>query len=156
MKKPNQKIDDSLIKSKARVKNVGEVFTPDFLVERMLDQFPKESWQPGKNWLEPTCGNGQFIVAIIKWKIRAGCNILDALATTFGMDIMTDNVKECKSRIRKEIVDTYIVFQDISGKEKSKLKRVSNRIINNNIIKTKDSLKENWNNKFVPCKYKKV
>jgi hypothetical protein len=153
-KKPSK--TKSLIKSKKRVQDAGEVFTPDFLVEKMLDQFPEEAWGKNKNWLEPTCGNGQFIVSIIKRKINNGNSLLEALETTFGMDIMKDNIRECRKRIRDEILAPFILINGIRGKEKAKLVRLVDRIIRNNIINTEDSLKEDWNNTFKPITYRKT
>jgi len=48
-----------------RVKKYGEVFTPKWLVEDMLDKLPEEVWtDSSKRWLEPACGYGVFLKAI--------------------------------------------------------------------------------------------
>jgi hypothetical protein len=64
--------ENKLTRSKERVRDLGEVFTPDFLVEKMLDLFPEDAWGEDKNWLEPTCGNGQFILGILRRKLSKG------------------------------------------------------------------------------------
>jgi hypothetical protein len=83
----------------------GEVFTPDFLVERMLKMTPENVWDdPNKTFLEPSCGNGNFIIAIIRKKIRHGSTIEQAIQTTFGVDILEDNIQECRQRVFDEFL----------------------------------------------------
>ena len=89
----------SLTKSKARVRDIGEVFTPRHLVLEMLDKLPEDSWLPEKDFLEPACGTGNFIVEIVQKKIDTGSEPLQALATTHGVDIMPDNISECRQRL---------------------------------------------------------
>ena len=134
-----------LIKSKDRVKDVGEVFTPDFLVEQMLDQFPKDAWIKTKNWLEPTCGNGQFILGILHRKLgKHRYNIINALNTTFGCDIMTDNVSECHVRIYKEIVLPYAKKHKLTWEAWEELRYEIVCIVETNIKPTKDALTEDF------------
>ena len=94
---------EKLVRSKDRVKELGEVFTPAALVSAMLDKMPADSWLPGKTWLEPSCGTGNFLVQILERKLAAGHPPLEALATLYGIDIMEDNVVESRRRL-KEIV----------------------------------------------------
>lgn len=94
---------ESLVRSKVRVKELGEVFTPAALVSEMLDKLPADSWLPGKTWLEPSCGTGNFLVQILQRKLDAGHPPLEALETIYGIDIMEDNVLESRRRL-KEIV----------------------------------------------------
>jgi len=94
---------EKLTKSKARVKELGEVFTPAALVSAMLDKMPADSWLPDKTWLEPSCGTGNFLVQILQRKLAAGHSPLEALSTIYGIDIMEDNVVETRRRL-KEIV----------------------------------------------------
>ena len=83
-----------------------EFFTPSELVEKMCDKIPMEDWQdPQKTFLEPCFGNGNFLVAIIRRKIENGSSWIQALQTTYGVELMEDNVKECKDRIVKLISD---------------------------------------------------
>ncbi len=89
----------SLTKSKKRVKELGEVFTPLALVEEMLDRLPSEVWAGDKTFLDPTCGHGNFLVGVVKRKVETGSTPLQALRTTFGIDIMDDNVRECRERL---------------------------------------------------------
>ena len=90
----------SLTKSKERVKQLGEVFTPPELVNEMLDRLPPELWtDQTKTYIDPACGNGNFLVEVVRRKIEAGSTPLQALETTYGIDIMEDNVLECRQRL---------------------------------------------------------
>ena len=95
--------NSKLIKSKKRVKKFGEVYTPDWLVEKMLDLLPDEEFNADKEFLEPACGNGNFLVAILKRKLknidRTKENELRCLMSLHGVDIQQDNVEECRKRL---------------------------------------------------------
>lgn len=115
--------DDSTIKqihrSHERVKNTGEVFTPKYYIcEIINDLVDIGLCDIGKRSLEPTCGDGNFIIAIIQAKLDSGQSITDALSTTFAVDLMADNIKLCKQRILDLVGDTH----------------TNREIINNNII----------------------
>ena len=85
-----------------RKKALGEVFTPRALVLEMLRRVSKETWSdPSKTFLDPTCGNGNFLVCVVTLKIAAGLSPLQALQTTFGVDIMQDNVDDCREAMLK-------------------------------------------------------
>lgn len=86
-----------LTKSAARIMDLGEVFTPTELVLEILDQLPITVWEPTKTYLDPTCGNGQFLAAVLIIKLSLNHN--DALSTIYGVDIMQDNVDECRQRL---------------------------------------------------------
>jgi len=89
-----------LTKSKERVKALGEVFTPSALVNEMLDKLPQELFtDPTKTFIDPAAGNGNFLVEVIKRKIDGGSTPIQALSTTYGVDIMEDNVAECRARL---------------------------------------------------------
>lgn len=101
------------MKSVERVRDLGEVFTPDKMVSAMLDLLPDELWQPhpAKTFLEPAAGNGNFLVAIlarkldavtVAWrqgKLPAGDDTaalaihgLEALSSIYGVDISVENI----------------------------------------------------------------
>src|SRR5882672_1542005 len=61
----------SLFKSKQRVADHGEVFTPSWLVEAMLDLVKGETERIDSRFLEPACGSGNFLVPILKRKLAA-------------------------------------------------------------------------------------
>jgi len=102
-----------LVKSAERVRDLGEVFTPSATVQEMLNLLPKKIWtpHPSATFLEPTCGDGNFIVAILDRKLEhvgtefedgtlpAGTNVeadqfhaLEALASIYAVDISIDNI----------------------------------------------------------------
>lgn len=118
-----------LIKSKKRVKELGEVFTPKELIRKMLDKLPEASWLPEKTFLEPSCGTGNFIVEIVQVKMEKGSTPLQALSTTYGVDIMPDNVKECQLRLQR-------IMLPLLGEEEflEACKIISNNIIVGNTL----------------------
>jgi hypothetical protein len=97
-----------LVKSSERVRDAGEVFTPFNIIEDMLDLLPEESWsfRPSKTFLEPSCGNGRFLVVILYRKFAALGDLmksdlsqnvkigyaLEALSSIYGIDISEDNI----------------------------------------------------------------
>ena len=93
----------------ARVKSTGEVFTPTELVREMLDQIPIEKFEdPAKTFLDPSCGDGQFLGEVLIRKLEylkdENNNITDeqfksVLESIYGIDLMTDNVKETHKRL---------------------------------------------------------
>ncbi len=60
-----------LVKSKARVADHAEVFTPPWLVEAMLDLVKAETERIDSRFLEPACGSGNFLVQILRRKLAA-------------------------------------------------------------------------------------
>ncbi|MFA7218900.1 MAG: N-6 DNA methylase [Synergistaceae bacterium] len=93
-------------KRQNRKKQTAEDFTPAWLVNQMLDklnEYGKESWEEGKTFLDPACGNGNMLVCVLKRKIKLGHDPSEALKTIYGTDIMDDNIKECRLRLLKII-----------------------------------------------------
>lgn len=88
----------ALTKSKERIQKYGEVFTPPHIVNQMLDTFPSEMFMPDKTFFEPTCGEGAFVVEILKRKF-ANCkkrkDYTVALQSVYGMELQADNVEIC-------------------------------------------------------------
>ena len=93
----------SQIKSKARVKERGEVFTAEREVKAMCDLIPEEVWRDiNATFLEPACGNGNFLVEIFERKLKYCKDERDglkALASIVGIDIMEDNCFESRVRL---------------------------------------------------------
>lgn len=124
-------------KSKERVSKLGEVYTPAPIVDDMHALIGTKKVAPGiwsdptMIYLEPTCGNGQFVVAAVQKKIDSGLTPYEAVNTVFGMDIMQDNVDECRERVYalvKPLVRGKRAMDDIRC------------VIVNNIFPVKDSL----------------
>ena len=83
-----------------RVKKTGEIFTPTDLVIQILKEIDINKFAPGKTIIDPTCGDGQFLVPV-KWLKVLHFNMTeeDALKDIYGVDIMRDNVDICKKRL---------------------------------------------------------
>lgn len=109
------------IKSKERVSKFGEVFTPSHIVEDMLnmDGIKEYTYSLDKTFLEPSCGNGNFLVAILRRKLSCldsidksdtdvwKMSLLQAVSTIYGIDIQLDNVEESIDRMKKIVADKY-------------------------------------------------
>ncbi len=101
----------SLIKSKQRVADHGEVFTPAWLVERMLDLVKGESERIDSRFLEPACGSGNFLTRILQRKLdtvqlKYGRSTFEkhiyglvALASCYGIELLADNIAECRANM---------------------------------------------------------
>ena len=82
------------IKSKERVDKFAEVFTAQREVEAMCDLLPDEMWSPETTYLEPTCGEGVFLLEILRRKFKNCKTRKDysiAVSSIWGMDIQQDN-----------------------------------------------------------------
>lgn len=87
-------------RDKLRVKATGEVFTPTPLVQEILEKLPMEQFtDPSKTFLDPSCGDGQFLGEVLIRKMENGSTFEQALSTTYGVDLMQDNVDECRKRL---------------------------------------------------------
>lgn len=98
------------VKSKERVKDFGEVFTNPREVKAMLDLVKEESYKIDSKFLEPACGNGNFLIEILERKIKTVSDIaqnkqewislsLVAVSSIYGIDIQRDNVEEAVERL---------------------------------------------------------
>ena len=87
-----------MTKSNERIKKNGEVFTPRWLVDDMLNKFPEDAWLPEKTWLEPAAGDGNFVERIIERRIEMGQDPYQILKTVFAVELMQDNVELMKER----------------------------------------------------------
>ena len=77
-----------------------EFFTPYSIVKKMCEKISDEDWSdPNKTFCEPCFGNGQFLIFIIYNRILHGVSWKRALETTYGVELMQDNVDECKDRV---------------------------------------------------------
>jgi hypothetical protein len=83
-----------------RVKATGEVFTPTPLVQEILDKLPLEQFtNPTRTFLDPSCGDGQFLGEVLIRKMENGSTFEEALSTIYGVDLMIDNVDLCRERL---------------------------------------------------------
>lgn len=84
-----------------RIKRNGEIFTPPELANKLLSALPREVWQKDKTFLDPACGDGNLLIAVLQRKIELGHKPLEALQSVYGVDIMADNIQECRLRLLK-------------------------------------------------------
>lgn len=101
----------SLTKSKQRVADHGEVFTPEWLVDAMLDLVKDEAERIDSRFLEPACGEGNFLVKILQRKLAAvelkyGKSDFEkrhyallALMCIYGIELLSDNIAECRANL---------------------------------------------------------
>src|SRR3954463_10971130 len=101
----------SLIKSKKRVADHGEVFTPPWLVESMLDLVKGETERIDSRFLEPACGSGNFLGPVLRRKLLAvemkyGKSdfqkrqyALLALMCLYAIELLPDNIAECRTNL---------------------------------------------------------
>ena len=99
------------VKSKQRVADHGEVFTAEREVNAMLDLVKQETERIDSRFLEPACGNGNFLAEVLRRKLavvesRYAKNQSDyeryavlAVSSIYGIDILQDNVNECRHRL---------------------------------------------------------
>lgn len=103
----------------ARIKATAEVFTPTDLVQESLNLLPDTLFEdPTENFLDYSCGDGQFLSEVLIRKLENGIDFKTALSTIYGVDIMQDNVELCRERILcgqedlRHIVERNIVCHD--------------------------------------------
>lgn len=102
---------EDLVKSKQRVADHGEVFTPSWLVEDMLNLIQEESERIDSRVLEPACGSGNFLIPVLTRKLLTVAAkhgesdfekrhyALFALMCTYGIELLSDNAQECRSNL---------------------------------------------------------
>lgn len=103
-----------LIQSKKRIAEFGEVYTPKWIVDNMLNLLPKEIWNETdlyKRFLEPSCGTGNFLLEILERKLKTLTRICNGdikiyekksmlvIASIYGIDILYDNVLKTRERL---------------------------------------------------------
>lgn len=105
------------VKSKKRVADHGEVFTAEREVNAMLDLVKNETERIDSRFLEPACGNGNFLAEVLRRKLtvvdqRYGKSQVEweryavlAVCSIYGVDILEDNASECRVRL-------FDIFQD--------------------------------------------
>lgn len=120
--------DTQQVKTKKRVTDHGEVFTSDREVNAMLDLVKQETERIDSRFLEPACGNGNFLAEVLKRKLavvenRYGTsqvewerNSLIAISSIYGVDILEDNTLECQERLFKIFSKIYLDKFGINAK----------------------------------------
>lgn len=107
-----------LTRSKQRVADHGEVFTPPELVEGMIELVALEAERIDSRFLEPACGSGNFLIPVLERKlatveVRYGTSEFEmrhyallALMSVYGIELLDDNVAECRGRLIRVFLST--------------------------------------------------
>lgn len=131
---------ESLVRSRQRVSDHGEVFTPGWMVEDMLDLVKDESERIDSRFLEPACGSGNFLVPVLRRKLVSVAqqfgkshferrhHALLALMCIYGIELLPDNAAECRENLR----DVFLEF--IGGDAGEEWARVAHVVLDANII----------------------
>ena len=135
---------DIQVKSKERVSDHGEVFTAEREVNAMLDLVKQETERIESRFLEPACGNGNFLAEVLRRKLnvvndRYSKNQIEweryatiAVSSIYGVDILEDNAEECRERLFKIFEETYkSLFKE---KIKDECLRSIKYLLNRNIL----------------------
>lgn len=113
----------ALIRSRKRVADHGEVFTPPWLVDAMLNLVKGEAERIDARFLEPACGSGNFLVSVLHRKLAAveakfGKSEFEkrhyallSLMCTYGIELLPDNIAECRANMLDVLVD-YLNMDD--------------------------------------------
>lgn len=130
----------SLVKSKQRVADHGEVFTPAWLVEAMLDLVKHETDRIDSRFLEPACGSGNFLVHILRRKLAAvelkfGKSEFEkqhyallALMCLYGIELLADNIAECRANMLEILADY------LNVDESDDLYRAASYVLSQNLV----------------------
>lgn len=130
----------NIVKSKKRVADHGEVFTPSWMVDSMLDLVQHESERIDSRFLEPACGSGNFLVKVLLRKLATvqktyGQNDFElkhhallGLMCIYGVELLEDNADECRANLLE------IFRQFIGEDEKGYWSRAARVVVHANII----------------------
>jgi hypothetical protein len=130
----------SLIKSQQRVADHGEVFTPSWMVEAMLDLVKDETERIDSRFLEPACGSGNFLVHILRRKLAAvelkyGKSDFErrhyallALMCIYGIELLADNIAECRANVLEILAD----YLDVD--ESDEVHRAASYVLSQNLV----------------------
>jgi hypothetical protein len=131
---------ENLTRSKQRILEHGEVFTPKTLVDKMLNLVHDESYRIDSRFLEPACGSGNFLCAVLLRKLNSVQKryqesefefrnyALLSLMCIYGIELLEDNAVEC----RKNLLQIFNVFLEVD--EESQWTQAARNVLNVNII----------------------
>ena len=114
-----QRLMEKQVVSKQRVSDHGEVYTRQREVDAMLDLVQQETERVESRFLEPTCGTGNFLAEVLERKmgvvdrryrrsqLKYEANALLAVSSIYGIDLLKDNVTECRRRLLAIVENHY-------------------------------------------------
>jgi hypothetical protein len=120
----NSNSKHNLVKSKQRVADHGEVFTPSWLVDDMLNLVKNETERIDSRFLEPACGSGNFLKAVLDRKLKvvhqkygksefeSKHHALLSLMYIYGIELLEDNVMECRQILLSKFIDFLEIDKD--------------------------------------------
>lgn len=163
-KQSDDKPQRQQVKSKERVANHGEVFTAEREVNAMLDLVKQETERIDSRFLEPACGDGNFLAEILRRKLsvvysRYHKNLLDyeknsllAVSSIYGIEIQMDNVITCRERLYKIWDKAYsqVLKNDADEKTRNAIKFILKRNVVCGNALTLMQVDENGNEKTLP------
>lgn len=135
---------ETQVKSKKRVADHGEVFTNEREVNAMLDLVKQETERIDSRFLEPACGNGNFLAEVLRRKLNTVDNryaksqteweqyAIIAVSSIYGVDILEDNAEECRQRLFTIFDDRYTAH--FKSRCKPKCRRSVLFLLGKNII----------------------
>lgn len=144
VEKMDSEILEKQVVSKKRVADHGEVLTGKREVNAMLDLVKQETERIDSRFLEPACGTGNFLTEILERKLRIvegryGKSQLDyernsilAVSSIYGIDILLDNVQDCRQRLLGLFHDAYTRL--FKKKAKDKCREAVRFILERNIV----------------------
>jgi len=132
------------VKSKQRVTDHGEVFTSEREVNAMLDLVKQETERIDSRFLEPACGNGNFLVEILRRKLAVVTAkykssqaeyeryAIIAISSIYGVDLLVDNIEECRHRLLDIFTEKYRTLY--KGKANDDCIKTAAYILSKNIL----------------------
>ena len=132
------------IKSKKRVSEHGEVYTSEREVNNMLDLVKQETERLDSRFLEPACGDGNFLIKVLERKVEILLsrhkknqfefekNSVVVISSIYGIDILEDNVEETQNRLFNYFKSVY--SKTFKGLENEELLLTLKYILSKNII----------------------
>ena len=108
----NRQYMSGIHRDKSRINSTQEVFTPTNAVIDLVNSYPESAYKDtSQTFLDPSCGDGQFLSEILIRKIENGSTFEEALSTIYGVDLMIDNVNLCRERLLCGREDMRIVVE---------------------------------------------
>jgi len=137
--------EESQIRNSERIRDLAEVFTAEKEVSAMLDLLEPLAGKIDSRFLEPSCGNGNFLVSILERKLENVSSrfknqieyeflVILAASSIYGVDIDLQNVKEARYRMKEKIIDHYSNFLNTRTRSEN-FDKVIDLVLKFNIIK---------------------
>ena len=140
-------MNEKIIKSKQRVQKHGEVFTPSWMAQKMLDTpgIKEATEDIYKTFLEPSAGDGNFLEAILERKLSAVTKNYDkrnwktkslfALSSIYGIEFLEDNLEVARSRMFLHYLDWYEYSFGVRLSSKTDIYKSAHYLIKKNVVR---------------------